>query len=187
LSGEDRSCIQVSLDQRRPHRFNVALMSRGVHRTVEEDPMSTRLSTPSGGPGIAAVIARVVVGGMMFFHGLDKLNSGVSGFGEGLTGMGVPLPSVAAWAVTLLELVGGLMLVVGLLARLIAALMTLELIGAIVVATGANGLIGQDGVGYERDLAYIVGFLVVVLSGPGRPSLDHMLGIERAPAVQATA
>ncbi|CAN5661494.1 hypothetical protein BH24ACT14_BH24ACT14_10860 [soil metagenome] len=148
--------------------------------------MSTRLSTPSGGPGIAAVIARVVVGGMMFFHGLDKLNSGVSGFGEGLTGMGVPLPSVAAWAMTLLELVGGLMLVVGLLARLIAALMTLELIGAIVVATGANGLIGQDGVGYERDLAYIVGFLVVVLSGPGRPSLDHMLGIERAPAVQAT-
>jgi hypothetical protein len=39
-------------------------------------------------------------------------------------------------------------------------------------------------VGFERDLAYISGFIVVLLLGPGRPSLDHLLGLERAvPAV----
>ncbi|MGH3979461.1 MAG: DoxX family protein [Pseudonocardiaceae bacterium] len=137
--------------------------------------------------GAVPVIARVIVGGMMFFHGLDKLNGGVSGFAEGLAEKGVPLELVAAWGVTLLELVGGLMLVAGLLARVIATLMTVELIFAIILFTGANGLIGEDGVGYERDLAYIVGFLVVVLLGPGRPSLDHVLRLERVRPVPARA
>jgi uncharacterized membrane protein YphA (DoxX/SURF4 family) len=49
--------------------------------------------------------------------------------------------------------------------------------------TGAIGLIGRGATGYERDLAYIVGFLVVILLGPGRPSLDHLLGLERATPV----
>jgi putative oxidoreductase len=139
--------------------------------------MFEKLTADAG--GAVPVIARVVFGAMMFFHGLDKLNRGVGGFAEGLATRGVPLPTVAAWGVTLLEVVGGLMLVVGLVARVVAFLMTLELIGAIVLVTGARGLIGEEGVGYERDLAYIVGFLVVILLGPGRPSLDHLLRLER--------
>jgi putative oxidoreductase len=87
--------------------------------------------------------------------------------------------------VTLLEVVGGLMLVAGLLSRLVSVLFTLELIGAIVLVTGAIGLIGRDATGYERDLAYIVGFLVVILLGPGRPSLDHLLRLERTTAAAA--
>lgn len=138
----------------------------------------------ASGAGVLPVSARVVVGAMMFFHGLDKLNSGVSSFADFLASEGVPLATVAAWAVTLLELVGGLMLVVGLLARLVALLLTLELIGAIVLVTAQVGLIGEDATGYERDLAYIVGFLVVVLLGPGRPSLDHLLRLERATPVE---
>jgi putative oxidoreductase len=137
--------------------------------------------------GLAPVIARVIVGVMMFFHGLDKLNGGVSGFGEGLARKGVPLELVAAWGVTLLELIGGLMLVVGLLSRAIAALMTVELIFAIILFTGSRGLIGEDGVGYERDLAYIAALLVVVLLGPGRPSLDHVLRMERSAPVAVRA
>lgn len=143
-----------------------------------------RLDTASG---LAPVIARVIVGGMMFFHGLDKLNGGVSGFGAGLARKGVPLELVAAWGVTLLELIGGLMLVVGLLSRVIAALMTVELIFAVILFTGSSGLIGEDGVGYERDLAYIAALLVVVLLGPGRPSLDHVLRMERSAPVAVRA
>jgi putative oxidoreductase len=146
--------------------------------------MFEKLTETAG--GAVPVIARIVVGAMMFFHGLDKLNRGVGGFAEGLATRGVPLATVAGWGVTLLELVGGLMLGVGLLARVVAFLMTLELIGAIILVTGARGLIGEDGVGFERDLAYIVGFLVVILLGPGRPSLDHLLRLERSTAADAT-
>ncbi len=147
--------------------------------------MSTIYGRLHAAGGLAPVIARVIVGGMMFFHGLDMLNSGVSGFSRGLANRGVPLEDVAAWGVTLLELVGGLMLVVGLLSRVIAALMTVELIFAIALVTGSRGLIAEEGVGFERDLAYIASFLVVVLLGPGRPSLDHVLRIERRAAVAA--
>jgi len=136
------------------------------------------------GAGLAPVMVRVIVGALMFAHGVDKLSngrSGVAGFGEFLSSQGAPAGLVLAWMVTLLETVGGAMLVLGLLSRLVAGLMTLELLGAIVMVTGANGLIADGpGVGYERDLAYIMGLLTVLLLGPGRPSLDHLLGFEEA-------
>lgn len=40
---------------------------------------------------------------------------------------------------------------------MIALILTIELIFAIVLVTGANGLIATEGVGFERDLAYISG------------------------------
>jgi putative oxidoreductase len=133
---------------------------------------------------LTPVIVRVIVGFMMFAHGVDKLSGGVAGiagFGEFLSSAGLPAGLLLAWFVTLLELVGGVMLIVGLLSRVIAGLMTVELLVAIALVTGQAGLIsGDQGVGYERDLAYIAGFLVVLLLGPGRPSLDHLLGFEEA-------
>jgi putative oxidoreductase len=124
------------------------------------------------------MIVRLIVGGMMFAHGLDKMNSGPANFGQFLEQLGVPAPVVFGWAVTLLELVGGAMLVIGLLSRLVALLMTIELGFAIALVSGANGLIGTEGVGFERDLAYIAGFIAVLLLGPGKPSLDHAFGLE---------
>ena len=126
----------------------------------------------------APVLIRLIVGGMMLFHGLDKLNSGPANFGQFLGQLGLPAPAALGWLVTLLELVGGGMLIIGLLSRLVALLMTIELICAIALVTGANGLIATEGVGFERDLAYIAGFLAILLLGPGKPSLDHALKLE---------
>ena len=36
----------------------------------------------------------------------------------------------------------------------------------------------QGGAGAELDLALIAGFLVILLAGPGRLSVDHALGYE---------
>jgi putative oxidoreductase len=134
--------------------------------------------------GLTPVVVRVIVGFLMFAHGIEKLSrgaAGIAGFGESLSSAGLPAGLLLAWFVTLLELVGGAMLILGLLSRVIAGLMTVELLVAITLVTGARGLIsGEEGVGFERDLAYIAGFLVVLLLGPGRPSLDHLLGIEEA-------
>jgi putative oxidoreductase len=133
--------------------------------------------------GFAPVVVRVIVGFLMFAHGVVKLRGGVAGiagFGEFLSSAGLPAGLLLAWFVTLLELVGGVMLIVGLLSRVIAALMTVELLVAIALVSGQAGLIAQEGVGYERDLAYIMGFLAIMLLGPGRPSLDHLIGFEEA-------
>lgn len=143
--------------------------------------MFQKLTT--AGSGAVPVIARVVIGLLFFFHGLDKLNAGVAGFADALASQGVPLATTAAWATAILELVGGLMLVVGLLARLLAVLFTLLLLAAIALVKVEVGLIGASGAGAELDLAYIVGLVVVLLLGPGRPSLDHVLRLERSTPV----
>jgi putative oxidoreductase len=159
---------------------------------VEMNPRTTKLAAPfllvarqlGRLAGLAPVVVRVIAGFLMFAHGVDKLSGGVagiSGFGEFLSSAGLPAGLLLAWFVTLLELVGGAMLILGLLSRVIAGLLIVELLVAIALVTGQVGLIsGEQGVGYERDLAYIAGFLVVLLLGPGRPSLDHLLGFEEA-------
>jgi len=157
--------------------------------TESQARTTTRFRTDLGmqrGSALAPVVTRIIVGGLMFAHGLDKVSNGtagVEGFGQFLASEGAPVSLLLAWGVTLLELVGGPMLILGLLARPVAALMIVELLLAVAMVTGANGLIAAGpGVGYERDLAYIMGLLVVVLLGPGRPSADHALGLEVAPA-----
>ncbi|MDQ4059081.1 MAG: DoxX family protein [Actinomycetota bacterium] len=107
---------------------------------------------------VTPVAVRVIVGGMMFAHGIDKIQGGPTDFGQFLyTELGLPAGVLLGWIVTFLELIGGAMLVVGLLSRVIALLLTIELIFAIVLVTGANGVIATEGVGFERDLAYISG------------------------------
>src|ERR671917_2982549 len=133
--------------------------------------------------GLTPVVVRVIVGFLMFAHGVDKLSggaAGIAGFGGFLSSAGLPAGLMLAWFVTLLELVGGGMLILGLLSRVIAGLLIVELLVAIALVSGQAGLIAEEGVGYERDLADIAGFLVVLLLGPGRPSLDHLLGFEEA-------
>ncbi len=61
----------------------------------------------------------------MAAHGLQKLLAGPAGFGQALAQMGVPLPVLMGYVVTLVELVGGVLLIVGLLSRLSALLLTI--------------------------------------------------------------
>ena len=131
--------------------------------------------------GATPLIVRVIVGVIMAWHGWQKLDGGPANFGNGLLdGLGIPFPVFMGWVVTLLELVGGVMLVIGLLSRLVALLLTINLAVAIALVKVDVGLIAPQGggVGAELDLALIAGFLVVLLLGPGRPSVDHVLGIE---------
>ncbi len=130
---------------------------------------------------LAPLSARVIVGIIMFAHGLQKLLGGPANFGGALEGMGVPLPVLMAFVVTLVEVVGGLLLIIGLLSRLSALLLTIDLVVAILLVKLSIGLIAQQGApgaGAELDLALIAGLLVVLFAGPGRLSADHALGIE---------
>ena len=90
---------------------------------------------------------------------------------------------------TFVELVGGILLIVGLLSRLVALLITIDLVVAVLLVKTGVGLLSpmdSPGVGAELDLALIAGLLAVLFVGPGRYSLDHALGIERAPGDERT-
>ena len=132
--------------------------------------------------GLAPLVVRVIVGVIMFAHGLQKLTQmGPGNFGgQMLAGLGVPLPELMGYVVTFVELVGGILLIVGLFSRIAALSLTIDLVVAILLVKLNVGLIAPQGsgAGAELDLALIAGLLVVLLAGPGKLSVDHTLGLE---------
>jgi putative oxidoreductase len=132
---------------------------------------------------IGSGVARLLDGMVMAVHGWQKLTEMTpSGFGEDMLGMlGVPAPVLFGWIVTLIELVGGIALVVGALTRVAALLNAGVLIGALLLVKIDIGLIaptGADRPGAELEFGLLAGLLVVALLGPGKPSVDHAIGIE---------
>jgi putative oxidoreductase len=130
---------------------------------------------------LAPLILRVVLGTIMAAHGLQKLQAGPANFGAALGQMGVPLPTLMGYVVTFVELVGAVLLIVGLLSRLAALVLTIDLVVAISLVKVHVGFLSppQGGAGAELDLALIAGFLAILLAGPGRLSVDGARGIER--------
>lgn len=142
-------------------------------RTLTLSPMD-RLA------GFAPLVVRIIVGIIMAAHGFQKLAMGPGAFGQGLAQMGVPAAALMGYVVTFVELVGGILLILGLFSRLAALLLTINLTVAILLVKVNIGLIAppEAGAGAELDLALIAGFVTVLLAGPGRLSLDHALGLE---------
>lgn len=140
--------------------------------------------------GLAPLLVRVILGVILTAHGWQKLTQmGPAGFGQVLGQMGVPLPGLMGFVVTFVELVGGILLIIGLLSRLAALLLTINLTVAILLVKVNVGLIAPQGAGAgaELDLALIAGLLVILLAGPGKLSLDHALGLERGAVEERTA
>lgn len=140
--------------------------------------------------GLAPLLVRVIVGVIMAVHGWQKLQAGPANFGQGLlASLGVPLPVFMGYFLTFLELIGGILLIVGLLSRLVALLLTIDLVVAILLVKINLGLIAPQGSppGAELDLALIAGFLVILLAGPGKISLDYVLGLDRDPITEGTS
>jgi putative oxidoreductase len=120
----------------------------------------------------------------MTAHGLQKLNLGPAKFGTStLVPLAIPYADVMAYVVTYTELAGGILLIVGLLSRLAALALLIELVTTTVLVKSHIGLIAPlgRGAGAELDLALIAGLLTVFFAGPGRISLDYLFRIERRP------
>jgi putative oxidoreductase len=67
------------------------------------------------------LLLRLVAGLIMAYHGLGKFQGGIPNFAGAVQSLGFPAPTLLAWIVALLELVGGLLVVVGLFSRVAAA------------------------------------------------------------------
>ena len=89
-------------------------------------------------------ILRVVVGLVFTAHGCQKLFTfGIPSVVQMFGHMGIPAASVLAPFVTLLEFVGGILLVVGLLTRWVALLLAKFIPGLSTVAPPMAGLVGM--------------------------------------------
>ena len=130
---------------------------------------------------------RLIVGYGFIAHGFAKLTRGPDTFAVILHTLGVPLPGIAAWATTAVEILGGAAVFTGLLIPIASIPMAVVLLAALFTVHLPYGFfsvklaqVTESGtkfgpVGYEILLLYLGGLATLSLSGPGRLSLDRWL------------
>jgi uncharacterized membrane protein YphA (DoxX/SURF4 family) len=137
----------------------------------------------------STILIRCMAGGVFFWEGILKFvytNQGVGRF----TKLGIPAPESMAHFVAVLEIVGGVLLICGLLTRCIAIPFVIEMIVAM-LSTKIGLYLGtsplplppsppQSGIWavlheIRSDYAQIMCVLFLLIAGPGPWSLDALL------------
>ncbi|SIR72715.1 putative oxidoreductase [Haladaptatus litoreus] len=125
---------------------------------------------------LAMGIVFVVAGAGKFGIG-PKSTGSIAGFAGFLAQLGVPAPELFAWVVGLVELVGGILLLVGLFTRYVAVLIAVDMAVATLLVHLPNGfaVVNNGPTGYEYTLTLTLIAISLVFSGPGALSLEHAL------------
>lgn len=146
---------------------------------------------------LAQLFLRLVIGYGFMAHGWVKLSRGPAGFEKLLTLIGVPFPHISSWIVPLIELLGGLALLLGLFVSITAIPLILTMLVAMftiqinygfssvktIGLTPQGPLFGPPG--YEINLVYIAGLISLIFSGAGVFSVDALINKRRS--AQATS
>jgi putative oxidoreductase len=122
-------------------------------------------------------ILRIVLGVAIALHGWSKLSGGVGGVAGFFGSLGIPAPELMAWVVTIVELVGGILLVVGFLTQIVGILIALDMLGAILFAYLLRGapFIENGAITWEKEAVFAAAALCLALSGPGAWSVDDVV------------
>jgi putative oxidoreductase len=100
----------------------------------------------------------------MIIHGVARINAGgVAPFGEFLQATGFPLGFYLAWAITIFEIIGGIILAIGYFVPIIALIFAAQLIMGIVLVHAREGwfVVGLGRNGMEYSALLIVSFLAI--------------------------
>ncbi|MGB9474965.1 MAG: DoxX family protein [Candidatus Udaeobacter sp.] len=129
---------------------------------------------------------RMILGVGFIVHGWAKWSRGPAAFAELLKQAHVPFPIANAWLVTLLEIFGGLALLLGAFVTIVSVPLILSMMGAMFTVNIKYGFsavktigLTPDGPqfgppGYEINLLYIAGLIALILGGAGPLSIDAL-------------
>jgi len=130
----------------------------------------------SAGVDAALLILRVVLGLLILLHGVNKLPPPPEFLITALSARG--LPSVLAYGVYLGEIVGPILIIIGIWTRVGALLIVANMIVALLVAhTGDLFHLNKQG-GYQLELQamYLFTAVALTLTGAGRYSVGGRYG-----------
>ena len=135
---------------------------------------------------------RLIVGYGFMEHGFAKLARGPDAFPAILQALGVPAPHLMGWLTILVEIVGGLAVLLGALVPLASIPMAAVLLVATITVhlppygfssiklqavTAAGAQFGPPG--FETDLLYLACLAALVLGGSGPLAIDGLLAKRR--------
>ena len=109
------------------------------------------------------------MGVIFIVHGYGKF--GNDGFVSWISSMGIP--GELAIIIALAEVIPGILLIIGVLNRISASIISVIMVGAIFHVKGAQSITGDKGI--EFDLILLAVALVIIVAGPGRISLSQVI------------
>jgi putative oxidoreductase len=147
-----------------------------------------RRSLPAPVGDVALLATRVLLGVIMLAHGYQKLVvNGIGRTTDGFQSMSIPVAIVSASFVTVVEVVGGVLLILGLLTTVVAGCMGFVMAGAALFVHAKHGVFVSDG-GWELVGSIAGALLAVAAAGPGRFTLPQVLHARRrCPEPEAVA
>ena len=111
---------------------------------------------------------RITVGVLFIVHSVGKFDSGSQGFFSS-----IGLPAEMALLIGLLELIGGIFLVTGILSRISSSFLAVEMLSVMLYIKKLQSFSGKGGI--EMDLLALTILLTVIVLGPGKISLSHAI------------
>jgi len=118
---------------------------------------------------VGALILRIALGLVFAGSGFMKFKGGIAntvGWFESIN-----IPGFLAYFVAGIELVGGILLIIGLATRIISALFVIIMVGAIVTVKFSAGFVG----GYDFDIALMAMALFLAIAGSGQYAVDQFV------------
>lgn len=115
-------------------------------------------------------ILRVYLALTMIIHGVARIYAeGVLPFGEFLNMQGFPLGFYLAWAITIFEIAGGIVLIIGYFIPILAIVFAVQLAVGIILVHASSGwfVVGLGRNGMEYSVLLIVSFLCVAYENFG--------------------
>jgi putative oxidoreductase len=135
---------------------------------------------------LALLLVRFGLGGILIAHGWRRWQEqGIAQQIDYLAQFGTPFPTVAAWGAILLELIGGVFLLVGALTPLVALTVLVEQVLIVCYTNWYKKLylLNAQG-GYEFNVALGLLALLLLTFGAGRVAIDQLF---RRPPADADA
>lgn len=124
----------------------------------------------NGGASVAILVGRIFLSLMFILAGYAKLTA-VAGTAAWFESLGLPLPTVTTVVSGLVEVIGGLAILVGFQTRIAAIVIALFAAGATLVAH-MDFADQMQQLLFMKNLAVIGGLLVLAAGGPGALSVD---------------
>jgi putative oxidoreductase len=120
---------------------------------------------------LALLILRLALAAVLLYHGLPKLMNFSATVGA-FQSMNLPAPTLTAGFALIAEVIGGILILIGIAVDIAALLVVIDMLGAIALVHWGNGFDFTKG-GWEHPFTVLAIALALAFAGPGRHTIKR--------------